>query len=237
MDKLDLIEKTALTGQEKELYRTLRTNVEFTGIENKVIAVTSCMPDDGKTTVSFQLASALAENGKKTLYIDADLRKSVFTQRFEVKENPKGISHYLSGQATLTEVLFKTNRERLYVIPVGAFPNNPTELFGKERFGQLLEELKKVFDYVIIDTPPLGSVIDAAVIAKRCDASILVVASDSCSRGFVKSVITRLKNANSNFLGVVLNKVATKGNTYYGKEYGHYYGDDKRTSVSGKKTE
>ena len=238
MDKLDLIEKTALSGQEKELYRTLRTNVEFTGIENKVIAVTSCMPDDGKTTVSFQLASALAENGKKTLYIDADLRKSVFTQRFEVKENPKGISHYLSGQATLTEVLFKTNRERLYVIPVGAFPNNPTELFGKERFGQLLEELKKVFDYVIIDTPPLGSVIDAAVIAKRCDASILVVASDSCSRGFVKSVITRLKNANPNFLGVVLNKVATKGNTYYGKEYGVYYhGDDKRTSVSGKKTE
>ena len=237
MDKLDLIEKTALTGQEKELYRTLRTNVEFTGIEYKVIAVTRCMPDVGKTTFSFQLECALAENGKKTLYIDADLRKSVFTQRFEVKENPKGISHYLSGQATLTEVLFKTNRERLYVIPVGAFPNNPTELFGKERFGQLLEELKKVFDYVIIDTPPLGSVIDAAVIAKRCDASILVVASDSCSRGFVKSVITRLKNANSNFLGVVLNKVSTKGNTYYGKEYGHYYGDDKRTSVSGKKTE
>ena len=91
MDKLMLAENGLLTNQEKELYRTLRTNVEFTGIENKVIAVTSCMPDDGKTTVSFQLASAFAENGKKTVYIDADLRKSVFAQRFNVKGNPKGI--------------------------------------------------------------------------------------------------------------------------------------------------
>ena len=84
-----LLEKVSLTNREKEVYRTLRTNIEFTGIENKVLAVTSCMPDDGKTTVSFQLASTFAENGKKTLYIDADLRKSVFTQRYQIKGNPK----------------------------------------------------------------------------------------------------------------------------------------------------
>jgi len=89
---------------------------------------------------------------------------------------------------------------------------------------QLLEEAKKVFDYVIVDTPPLGSVIDAAVIAKTCDASILALTSDKCSRGFVKSVITQLRNANPNFLGVVLNKVDMAKNSYYGKKYGGYYG-------------
>ena len=224
MDKLELIEKAPLTSREKEVYRTLRTNEEFTGIENRLIAVTSCAPDDGKTTVSFNLANAFAENGKKTLYIDADLRKSVFIQRYNVDGNPKGLSHYLSGQASLKDIIYRTNKERLYVVPVGTFPSNPTELFNKDRFGQLLDELKKVFDYIIVDTPPLGSVIDAAIIANKCDASILALSSDKCSRGFVKGVIAQLRSANPNFLGVVLNKVDMKNNSYYGKKYGGYYG-------------
>ena len=224
MDKLQLVERVPLTNREKETYRTLRTNIEFTGVENRVIAVTSCLPGDGKTTVSFQLACAFAENGKKTLYIDADLRKSVFVQRYEIKGNPKGLSHYLSGQEALSKLIYKTNREALYVMPVGSFPSNPTELFNKQRFAQLLEEAKKVFDYVIVDTPPLGSVIDAAVIAKTCDASLLTLASDNCSRGFVKSVVTQLRNANPNFLGVVLNKVDMSKSTYYNKKNGGYYG-------------
>ena len=165
MDKLQLVEKEPLTNQEKEVYRTLRTNIEFTGVENRVLAITSCMPDDGKSTVSFQLASAFAENGKRTLYIDADLRKSIFVQRFGIEGNPKGLSHYLSGQMGINDVIYSTNKNGLYVIPVGKFPSNPTELFAKDRFGKMLEELKKLFDYIIVDTPPLGSVIDAAVIA------------------------------------------------------------------------
>ena len=88
----------------------------------------------------------------------------------------------------------------------------------------MLEELKKIFDYIIVDTPPLGNVIDAAVIAKRCDASILVLSSDKCSRRFVKSVVAQLKNANPNFLGVVLNKVNMDSRGYYGKAYQGYYG-------------
>lgn len=225
MNKLELIEYEVLTNQEKEVYRTLRTNIEFTGIENKVIAVTSCMPDDGKTTVSFQIAVAFAENGKKTLYMDADIRKSIFMQRYNVNGNPKGISHYLSGQAPMKEVIYSTNRDNLHLIPVGKFPSNPTELFAKDRFGILLEQLKQEYDYIIIDTPPLGSVIDAAVIAKQCDASMLVIAADKTSRTFVKSVISQLRTANPNFLGVVLNKVDTKKSSYYyGKRYGGYYG-------------
>lgn len=224
MDKLELVERIPLTNREKEVYRTLRTNIEFTGVENRVIAVTSCVPGDGKTTVSFQLACSFAGNGKKTLYVDADLRKSVFVQRYEIKGNPKGLSHYLSGQEVLSNLIYKTNKEALYVMPVGSFPSNPTELFNKQRFAQLLEEAKKVFDYVIVDTPPLGSVIDAAIIAKVCDASILTLSSDNCSRGAVKSVIAQLKSANPNFLGVVLNKVDTAKSSYYYKKNGGYYG-------------
>lgn len=224
MDRLDLIEKIPLTNREKEVYRTLRTNIEFTGVENRLLAITSCAPDDGKTTVSYYLANAFAENGKKALYIDADLRKSVFVQRYDIQGNPRGLSHYLSGQASLKDIIYKTNKERLYVIPVGAFPSNPTELFNKERFAQLLEELKAVFDYIIVDTPPLGSVIDAAIIANKCDASMLTLTSDACSRSFVKGVIDQLRKANPNFLGVILNKVDMKNSSYYGKKYGGYYG-------------
>ena len=224
MDKLHLVEKEPLTNQEKEVYRTLRTNIEFTGVENRVLALTSCMPDDGKSTVSFQLACAFAENGKRTLYIDADLRKSIFVQRYGIEGNPKGLSHYLSGQVSINDVVYGTNYQSLYVIPVGKFPSNPTELFSKVCFEKMLEEMKKVFDYVIIDTPPLGSVIDAAVIAQKCDASMLVIASDRTSRTFVKNVITQLKTANPNFLGVILNKVDVKSSSYYGKRYGGYYG-------------
>ena len=229
MNKLTITEKDLLTNQEKEVYRTLRTNIEFTGIENRVIALTSCMPDDGKTTVSYRLACAFAENDKRTLFIDADLRKSIFMQRYNITGNPKGLSHFLSGQVPLNCVVYSTNKENLSVIPVGKFPSSPTELFAKARFEKMLDELREKFDYIIIDTPPLGSVIDAAVIAQKCDASLMVLASDKTSRTFAKSVIAQLKSANPNFLGVVLNKVDVKSRGYYGKRYGGYYGGKYRS--------
>lgn len=224
MNELEIIEKETLSNREKEVYRTLRTNIEFTGVENRVIAITSSMPNDGKSTVSYQLAAAFAENGKETLLIDGDLRKSVLNKTYSIEGNPKGMSHYLSGQCPMDEIIYMTNKKHLFLIPVGKFPSNPTELFGKERFEILLKELREQFDYIIIDTPPLGSVIDAAVIAKKCDASMLVVASNYTSRTFVKAVVAQLKTANPNFLGVVLNKVDVKNSSYYGRRYGGYYG-------------
>lgn len=223
MDKLELLEKEELTNREKEIYRTLRSNIEFTGIENKVIAITSVLPDDGKSTVSFHLAAAFAEADKKTLYIDADIRKSVFAIRYGVGNNHKGLSHLLSGQAAMQEVVYSTNKRSLFVVPTGVLPKNPTELLGNVRFKEALHALKGVFDYIIVDTPPLGSVIDAAVIAKNCDASCLVVPYDSVSRNVTKAIINQLKTANPNFLGVILNKVNMKDRGYYGKRYGGYY--------------
>lgn len=222
MEKIVLKEQYPMTNREKEIYRTLRTNIEFSGIENQVIAITSCTPNDGKTTVSYYLASALAESGKRTLIIDADLRKSVFMQRFQIDKKLNGLSHFLSGQLGIDEVIYSSNKEKLYILPSGVFPSNPTELLGNGRMKKLIPALKESFDYVIIDTPPLGSVIDAAVISKKCDASMLILSYDTSSKTEAKKVVEQLKAANSNFLGVVINKADVKTRGYY-KKYNGYY--------------
>lgn len=224
MDKLELGELKQLTNQEKEVYRTLRTNLEFTGVENRVVAVTSCAPDEGKSTVSYNLARVLASAGKNTLHIDADMRKSVLSNSHQIAGIEKGLSHYLSGQADMTEVVYATNKKNFFMLPCGLFPTNPTELLGNGRMEKLLAGLKKTFDYIIIDTPPLGSVIDAAIIAKQSDGSILVLQANSTSKVLAKSVKEQLKAANPNIIGAVLNKVETHRGSYYGKKYGSYYG-------------
>ena len=123
----------------------------------------------------------------------------------------------LSGQKSVTEALYETNLKNLYVIPSGKFPTNSTELLGNSRFEELIIALKKTFDYVIVDTPPLGSVVDAAVAAKRCDGSVLVISEGK----------EQLKAANSNFLGVAMNNVEVRKNNYYYKRYYNYYSHDK----------
>ena len=225
MDKLEIKGEVSLSSREREVYRTLRTNLEFTGVENRVIAVTSCTPNDGKSTVAYNLALALSESGRNTLLIDADMRKSVMVHRLRLEGALKGLSHYLSGQAELGDVVYGTKQRTLFLLPTGIFPSNPTELLGNERLQKLLTGLKNTFDYIIIDTPPLGSVIDAAVIAQVCDGSILVLAADNSSRAEAKGVVGQLKAANSNLLGVVLNKVDVHTGSYYGKKYGGYYGN------------
>lgn len=225
MQELILEEKTTLSPVMKEIYRRLRTNLEFTGIENKVICLTSCMENDGKSSVSFNLAKILAENDKRVLFIDADMRNSVLTKRTGIPDDLKGLSHYLAGKNAASEVIYATNHKNFYVIPTGRFPKNPTELLNKPAYEVLIEGMKQTFDYVIIDTPPLGSVVDAALIAKSADASVLVISANAVSRRMANSVKEQLINANPNFLGVILNK-ADEGTKHYGygKRYGSKYG-------------
>ena len=208
-----------------EAYKTLRTNIEFSGEDNKAIVLTSSTPDEGKSTVSLGLAVALAEGGKKVLFIDADLRKSVLVGRHRVAQEVKGLSHFLSGQASLNDVICSTQEEGLHIIFAGIVPPNPSELLSQEKFARLIENAKKEYDYIIIDAPPLGSVIDAAVIAKVCDASVLVIAANAISHKFVRTVKEQLEKTGCPILGVVLNKVDMKKNKYYGKDYGKYYGN------------
>lgn len=221
MEKVTINAEVDMSRQEREIFRTLRTNIEFTGVENRIIAVTSCMPNDGKSTVAFNMACIFAESGKKTLLVDADLRKSVLLKRLRLNESMKGLSHLLSGQTSAVDAMYGTNIENLYLMPTGVFPSNPTELLANERFQQLITVLRDSFEYVIVDTPPVGNVIDAAVVAKQCDGTILVIASDRISKGDAVAVTEQMRAANENILGVVLNKVDLKNSSYYGK-YGTY---------------
>ena len=208
----------------KESYKTLRTNLEFSGKDRRVISVTSSTPNEGKTSVSFQLAISIAEGGKKVVLVDADLRKSVLKGRYKSNASRYGLSHYLSGQASISEICCKTNIPNFYVIFSGPVPPNPSELLGNDAFELLLEYLRKEYDYVIVDTPPLGSVIDGAVAAQHCDGTVIVIESGAISYKFAQKVKEQLEKVDCRILGVILNKVNMSGKGYYGAYYGKYYG-------------
>ena len=208
-----------------EAYKTLRANLQFCGSDVKSIAITSCTPVEGKTTTSLNLAKSLADSGKRVLFIDADMRKSVLISRCRVQGAVRGLSHYLSGQAAFGDVVCSTNVSNMHIIFAGKVPPNPSELLGSKNFGLVMNKLKEVYDYIIVDTPPLGSVIDAAIIANECDGSVLVLSANQISRRFAKKVVDQLKMAKCPLLGVIMNKVDMKDSTY-GKYYGKYYGHD-----------
>ncbi len=215
--------KITLDFRLSESFKALRTNIDFCGDDIKAIAFTSCVPGEGKSSVSFNLAISMVEAGKRVLFIDADMRKSVLNGRYQMSKATGGLAHYLAGRKPLEECIFMTNIPRLFLIPTGAVPPNPAELLSVKRFKHAVDTLKEQFDYVIIDTPPLGSVIDSAIVAKECDGVVLVMETRAIAHSFAERVIDQLHKAECNILGVVLNKVEI-GGKYYGRYYGKYYG-------------
>ena len=204
----------------EEAIKMLRTNVQFSGKGNKVILLTSSWGGEGKSDISFNLAVNLGKTGKRVLLIDADIRKSVYTTRYGISEETKGLSQYLSGQVEfIDEVVYKTNYENLYMILSGPFAPNPTEILGDEQFGNLLKAARQVFEYVIIDTPPLGRVVDASVIGQYCDGAIFVIEKGSTSYRTAQRVKVQLEKSGCKILGTVLNKV-DRGTKRYGTPYG-----------------
>lgn len=215
----------------EEAIKTLRTNLQFSGKSNKVVLLTSVHSNEGKSDISFNLAVELGKAGKKVLLIDADIRKSVYKSRYDIKEETYGLSQYLSGQVEqIDQVVYKTNFENVYMILAGPYAPNPTEMLGDEQFGQLLKAARQVFEYVIVDTPPLGTVVDAAVIAQYCDGALMVVQSDSTSYRACQKVKNQLERSGCKLLGAVLNKVSTKNKlSYYYSRRGRYYGNKYET--------
>ncbi len=207
----------------KEAFKTLRSNIEFCGDNIKVIAVTSCMAHEGKSSVAMELAKSFAEAGNVTLLIDADMRKSVLVGRYKTGAVKYGLSHCLTGKTQFMDAICETDIPKLYVLFSGPVPPNPSELLGSKKFSEMLKVMRKPFTYIIVDTPPLGSVIDAAVVARNCDGTVLVIENNAISYRFVQKVKEQLDKTGSRILGVVLNKVNMNGKGYYG-HYGKYYG-------------
>lgn len=207
----------------EEAMKSLRANVQFSGKNNKVIMLTSGQGDEGKSEVSFNLAKQLGKAGKKVLLIDADIRKSVYKERYDIAEETNGLSQYLSGQVEqIDEVVYKTNYENVYFILAGPSVPNPSEMLGDEAFEQLLKAARQVFQYVIVDTPPLGVVVDAAVVSQYCDGAIIVIEKDATSYRLCQKVKEQLELSGCKILGAVLNKATINRTNSYKKKYGRY---------------
>ena len=210
----------------EEAIKTLRTNIQFTGTEVKSIVVTSCYPNEGKSDVVFQLAREIGNMGKKVLVLDADIRKSSYINRFQVKQKTEGLSQYLSGQSRLQDIVYSTNFQGVDIIFAGPTAPNPSELLAQEKFTSLIHGMREKYDYVLADTPPVGSLTDAAVVARQCDGAIMVIESDLVSRRIAAKAKEQLEMSGCHILGAVLNKVDMKKNKYYSK-YSYYYGENK----------
>ena len=211
-----------------EAYRTLRTNLRFSGDDIKVVLFTSAMPDEGKSTVVFNLARSLSDSGDKVLVVDADMRKSVMMGRYRAADSEGnsiyGLSHYLSGQAELDDVLYGCEQmPGAGIIFSGSSVLNATELLEKAYFAQLVEWARDNYDYVLIDCAPLGAVIDAAVVATSCDGAVIVTAQKDVSSRMVAGGRRQLETTGVTILGAVLNKVRMNRGGRYGRYYAGYY--------------
>ena len=207
--KLDLARKA------EEYYNALRTNIQLSGNNLKVISITSVKPGEGKSTTSTNIAWAFARAGYKTLLIDADIRNSVMSGVFKSREKITGLTEFLSGTTDLSQGLCETNVENLFVIQAGSVSPNPTALLQSENFATMIDTLRKYFDYIVV--------IDAAIITQQCDASVLVTAAGETNRRDVQKAKEQLEQTSKPFLGIVLNKLNTSVEKYgsYGA-YGSY---------------
>lgn len=213
-----------------ESVRTLRTSFVLTQLEKdtKLVAVTSSLPSEGKTTTATNLAFALGQLDK-TILVDADMRKPSLCKRFGIEPYHPGLSNFIAGTAPLEDCIYHDEVSGISVMPCGFLPPNPLELLASKRFNEALDQLKQSFDRVVIDTAPLQAVSDSLVIAQQVDTVVYVVKSDDTRIGIVQSCLGRLVESNAHIAGVVLNQVDTKkmdNNDYYHGYYNEYsYGE------------
>lgn len=208
-----------------EAIKSIRTAILFSSVECKVISVASCNEGDGKSFVSFGIAKSLAEIGKRVLLLDADMRNSRFAAEYIKQTDIKGLSHYLSGQASVGEILYSTEIPELYMVFSGLFPVNPAELLSSPSFAAFVSEARDNFDYVIIDTPPVNLVTDASICIAQSDGSILVLSCGKTQAKTAREAEKTMQETGKPIIGCVLNRVprrTRKGK--YGYGYGYGYG-------------
>ena len=210
-----------------EAYKILRTNLNFvTGTKNgcKRIAVTSTLPDEGKSVLSINLAITLAENGARVLLIDGDLRNPSIHRYLRVKDaHSRGLSTVLSGGAELSDCVFFHPKYQFSFIVAGSVPPNPSELLGSEAMANALDVLSSNFDYIIFDTPPAGIVTDALVLSHYVEGTILVVQQGATRRNQVRAVKQGFDSVGATILGVVLNRCNLRDMDERYSYHGGYY--------------
>ena len=213
-----------------ESYRTLRTNIEYSSFNEslKTIVVTSSEPGEGKTTTAGNLALSLAQNEKRVLLIDCDLRRGSVHRRFMLS-NGEGLSEVIVGKASLEKVI-RGVAENLDVITTGNLPPNPSEMLGSKHMETLIKELREKYDYIILDTPPVLAVTDAQILSTKVDGTILVVRAEKTKKENVINAKKLLDKVKANVIGTVFNGIEAKRTNYY-----HYYGNEDKKNKKTKK--
>lgn len=204
---------------------TLLANIRFASMDRPVrsIVIASAIPNEGKTAVACNLAQTMASSGKCTLIIDCDTRNRSVASHYNL--HPKaGLFSLLSKQAQLNEVLTPTPVQGLSIIDIEPSIPNPADIFASKRFQSFLAQMEEMFDYIVIDTPPVNAFINAAVLASHADATILVVRENFVRRDEVAYACEQLRKADANLIGTCMNFCAHQGGSYYGSSYGAYYG-------------
>ena len=213
-----------------EVFRTLRTNIQFMATKGKLksILITSTLPGEGKSWVASNLAVTFAQAEKKVVLVDADMRKGRVYSIFGVSPRP-GLSNYLSGvdwddgdaSSNLEDYIQETDVENLYVIAAGNVPPNPSELLISDQMTELMEKLKEMFDIIIFDGTPSQLVTDSLILTRIVDSTVIVTASKETKKEDLKRVIKNIKNVGGKIAGIVLNKVPIDAKKY---EQSYYYG-------------
>lgn len=230
----DLVKESGYTGRQTEVIHphvsdvsfrvneainVLRGNIQLSGSNIKTIAVTSSIANEGKSSIAFRLAKSMAGLEKRILFIDCDIRNSTIQNRYDIVGEKKGLSEYLCGNISKEKIIYRTDDKYLDMIFTGAVAPNPSELVSGPLFAELMEFVRSVYDYVIVDTPPLNLVIDGLLIAKQCDGTVLVVESGRTDRAQADKAKQQIQYAGIRLLGAVLNKAPV-----YEKRYGYGYG-------------
>lgn len=207
-----------------EAYKLLRTKLQFSFADDgnsHVIGISSALSGEGKSLSAVNLAYTLSQLGKKVILIDCDMRRPTLAEKLNIRKKP-GLSNFLTGQSNLEELIqccgIKHDENAFYVITAGPNPPNPIELLSSQRMGKVLEGLRSICDYVILDLPPVGEVSDALAVAKETDGILLVVRQNYCNRVALNDVVRQFEFVDAKILGVIYNGV-TEGSGVYGKGY------------------
>lgn len=234
MADIDLIAQYDKKSPITEAYRAVRTNLQFAGAgkQIKLISFTSTTPFEGKSITISNVAITMAQDDKKVLLIDCDMRKPVQHKKFGLPN--KGLSNCIATGADLDEVIQKEVLPNLDILPSGPVPPNPSELLGSARMSDILKDTTEAYDYVLLDMPPVLPVTDAAVLGSKVDGVVFVISAGSVAPEEVKEAQNRLKQSGANVLGVILNKVPQhRGYGYNSGYYYYYYYDDDHTKHKG----
>lgn len=220
----------------KEAYKVLRTNLDFISSTSdiKSILITSAVPEESKSITAINLALTLAEDGHSVIVVECDLRKPSIAKYLNLGYGIKGLSSILSGSSALTDCIVELKKIKINVLPAGLLPPNPSELLNQKQMEQIIEELKQIYDYVILDTPPVNVVTDAMVVGRMVDGVLLIIRSKFASTKAIRLAKQRLEAVNIRILGTVLTRFNIKkagwkmGYDYINYEYNVVYNKRKK---------